>query len=75
MRFVLLFMVVMAVVVAGCKSATPTGDTVVEILQISADCADKEACCQDLCTKFCTGKGMDYAKYTVNAPHCGCWCD
>jgi hypothetical protein len=74
----LLVMLMLALAgIAGCSKPAVKEDTIVEILQVSDDCADDalDGCCQSTCTTFCTDKARAYTKSVVNGRHCGCWCD
>ena len=75
------FLLLVAVLISftACSGQEEDKEEIVEILQISDDCASdnesRDDCCQRQCIGFCEKKSMEYAKHSPNVNHCACWCN
>lgn len=77
----LIVMILLGLTLAGCSG----DDTVdqgpgAETLTLSEDCRDspmneKEQCCSQECSSYCSENGYTMAKVETFTTNCGCWCE
>lgn len=51
-----------------------------EVLTLSEDCRnsplnEKEQCCREECSTYCSDNGYTMAKVKTFTTNCGCWCN